>query len=40
MAYAEPDAGGQVLSVWFRLLEGPYAEALLHDAFTFAAVQR
>ena len=39
MAYAEPKVGGRVLYVWFRLLRGPRAEAVLLDAFTFAAEQ-
>jgi hypothetical protein len=37
MAYAEPAGGGRVLYVWFRLLRGPRAEAVMLDAFAFAA---
>jgi len=37
VAHAEPTGGGRVLYVWFRLLAGPQAEALLYDVFTFAA---
>jgi hypothetical protein len=36
-AYAEPAGGGRVLYVWFRLLRGPQAAAVMLDAFTFAA---
>jgi len=39
VAYAEPAGGGRVLSVWFRLLRGPRAEAVMLDAFGFAAGQ-
>ncbi len=39
MAYAELPAGGRVLYVWFRLLRGPRAEAVMLDAFGFAAEQ-
>ncbi len=37
IAYAEPATGGRVLYVWFRLLRGPRARAVLCDALTFAA---
>jgi glycoprotein endo-alpha-1,2-mannosidase len=36
-AYAELDGGGKIIYVWFSLLEGPYAEALLYDVFDFLA---
>ena len=39
VAYGEPNAGGRVLSVWFRLLEDPDADVLLHDVFAVAAGQ-
>ena len=39
VAYAEPKSGGRVLYVWFALLATPRADALLLDAFTFAAEQ-
>jgi len=35
--YAELASGGRVLYVWFALLGGPQADALLLDTFTFAA---
>jgi hypothetical protein len=37
VAYAEMKGGGRILYVWFGLLEGPYAEALLYDVFDFVA---
>jgi len=37
VAYAEPADGGKVLYVWFGLLDGPHAEPLLYDVFTFLA---
>jgi hypothetical protein len=39
IAYAEPAGGGRILYVWFRLLRGPRAAAVMLDAFTFAAGQ-
>ena len=39
VAYAERREGGRILYVWFGLLNGPYAEPLLYDVFTFAADQ-
>ena len=36
IAYAKPKTGGQILYVWFTLLDTPYAEPLLYDVFTFA----
>jgi glycoprotein endo-alpha-1,2-mannosidase len=38
-AYAELDSGGKILYVWFSLLNGPYAEPLLHDVFDFVATK-
>jgi hypothetical protein len=37
VVYAEPNTGGRVLFVWFRLLDGPHAEALLYDVLAFVA---
>jgi hypothetical protein len=33
VVYAKLDGGGQVVYVWFGLLNGPYAEGLLYDVF-------
>ena len=38
-AYTELNSGGRILYVWFSLLEGPYAEALLYDVFDFVATR-
>lgn len=38
-AYAEPDIGGRIIYVWFGLLQGPHAEALLYDIFDFVATR-
>jgi glycoprotein endo-alpha-1,2-mannosidase len=35
VAFGELEGGGRVLYVWFGLLDGPYAEALLYDLFDF-----
>jgi hypothetical protein len=37
VAYAEPKGGGRVIYAWFGLLNGPYAEAVVHDVFDFIA---
>jgi len=37
IAYAEPKEGGRVIYAWFGLLNGPYAEAVVHDVFDFLA---
>ena len=37
VAYAEPAGGGHVAYVWFGLLNGPHAEPILYDLFTFLA---
>ena len=34
-AYAEPAGGGKIVYVWFSLLDGPHADALLYDVFDF-----
>ena len=39
IAYAELKGGGRILYVWFGLLNGSYAEALLFDVFDFVAIQ-
>ena len=39
VAYVEPSGGGRILYVWFGLLDGPYAEALLYDVFDFTATR-
>ncbi len=39
VAYAELDGGGRVFYVWFGLLDGSYAEALLYDVFDFIAAR-
>ncbi len=39
IAYACPKTGGQILYVWFTLLDGPDAESLLYDVFSFATRQ-
>jgi len=39
VAYVELNGGGRILYVWFGLLDGPYAEALLYDVFDFTAVR-
>jgi glycoprotein endo-alpha-1,2-mannosidase len=36
-AFAQLAEGGRVAYVWFGLLDGPYAEAILYDLFTFLA---
>ncbi|MBN1852545.1 MAG: glycoside hydrolase family 99-like domain-containing protein [Pirellulales bacterium] len=36
-AYAELQGGGRVVSIWFTLLNGPYAEPILYDVFDFLA---
>jgi len=33
VAYVELNGGGKILYVWFGLLDGPHAEALLYDVF-------
>jgi hypothetical protein len=37
VAYAEPKEGGRIIYAWFGLLNGPYAEAVVHDVFDFLA---
>jgi len=37
IAYAEPKEGGRVIYAWFGLLNGPYAEGVVHDVFDFLA---
>ncbi len=37
IAYAELKNGGRICYVWFTLLNGPYAEAILYDVFDFLA---
>jgi glycoprotein endo-alpha-1,2-mannosidase len=37
VVYARPSTGGHVAYAWFELFEGPYAEPILHDLFTFLA---
>jgi len=37
VAYVELEDGGRVLYAWFGLLNGPYAEAVVHDVFDFLA---
>jgi hypothetical protein len=37
VAYAEPKGGGRVIYAWFGLLNGPHAEAVVHDVFDFLA---
>ena len=37
VAYARPQDGGRVAYVWFGLLNGPHAEQILYDLFTFLA---
>ncbi len=39
VAYVELNGGGRILYVWFGLLDGPYAEALLYDVFDFTATR-
>ena len=39
VVYAAPASGGHVAYVWFTLLEGPHAEPILYDLFTFLADQ-
>jgi hypothetical protein len=39
VTYAEPDIGGRIIYVWFGLLQGPHAEALLYDIFDFVATR-
>ena len=39
VTYAEPDIGGRIVYVWFGLLQGPHAEALLYDIFDFVATR-
>jgi hypothetical protein len=39
IVYAELNDGGKIFYVWFRLLEGPYAEVLLYDVFNFLHTQ-
>jgi len=39
VAYVELNGGGRILYVWFGLLDGPYAEALLYDVFDFTAAR-
>ncbi len=36
IAHARLEGGGQILYVWFTLLDTPYAEPLLYDVFTYA----
>jgi hypothetical protein len=38
-AYAELKEGGRIAYVWFGLLNGPHAEALLYDVFDFVATK-
>ena len=40
VAYAEPPGGGKIVYVWFGLLNGPHADALLYDVFNFIAAHR
>jgi hypothetical protein len=37
IAYAELKEGGRIIYAWFGLLNGPYAEAVVHDVFDFLA---
>jgi glycoprotein endo-alpha-1,2-mannosidase len=37
VAYAEPKEGGRIIYAWFGLLNGHYAEAVVHDVFDFLA---
>ena len=37
VAYAEPKEGGRIIYAWFGLLNGPHAEAVVHDVFDFLA---
>jgi len=37
VAYARPSTGGHVAYAWFGLLNGPHAEQILYDLFTFLA---
>ncbi|MGD2094404.1 MAG: hypothetical protein PVH77_05285 [Phycisphaerales bacterium] len=39
VALSELEGGGRVLYVWFGLLDGPYAEALLYDMFDFVGAR-
>jgi hypothetical protein len=39
VAFTDLNDGGRILYVWFGLLEGPYAEALLYDLFDFVATR-
>lgn len=39
VVYARPQNGGHVAYAWFGLLNGPYAEPILSDFFTFLAEQ-
>lgn len=37
VVYARPRSGGHMAYAWFGLLDGPYAEPILYDLFTFLA---
>jgi hypothetical protein len=39
IAYAELENRGRIVYVWFRLLQGRYAEVLLYDIFNFVVEQ-